>query len=44
MTRSKQKQIYFSLPNHQLAENQIFVFGLQERKKKKIKKNLQPNV
>ena len=28
------KQKYFSLPYHQLAENQILVFGLLERKKR----------
>ena len=33
----KQNQKYFLLPNHQLAENLILVFGLQERKNNCIK-------
>ena len=34
-TKSKTKQNYFSLTDHQLAENPILVFGFHERTKKR---------
>ena len=34
------KQKYFSLPDHQLSENQIIVFWFEKNEKKRIKANL----